>query len=237
MAGISIAARAAWPTATTAKTAPETATYRLAIVSSVCLWALSPGQAPESAIRLTLANALTYLRLGSIPVLLLLAALDLRGAFLWLLALAWLTDAIDGPLARAMGQESARGARLDSVADRGLMLVIPLAVAWMWPQILKREAVWVAMLGIALVVPRLHAFLKFRRLPSYHTWLAKALAVYMSLALLLMMLGDSPWPFRIGAVLVLLEAAEEIAITRTLDRWRADIPSWWHLRRKRASGN
>ena len=186
--------------------------------------------------RLTAANLLSYLRLAAIPTLLALAALDLRTAFLWLLAAAWATDAIDGPLARKLGQESARGARLDSVADRGLMLTIALGAAWIWPDVLKREAVWVALLGIALVAPRAHAFAKFRRLPSYHTWLAKSLAVYMAASVLLLLGWHWPWPFRMGALFMLVEAAEEIAITHALDRWRADIPSWWHLRRERAAG-
>lgn len=183
----------------------------------------------SQAIRLTIANLLSYVRLAAIPALLALAALDLRVPFLWLLALAWFTDAIDGPLARSLGQDSARGAELDSLADRGLMLAIPLGVAWLWPEILVREAVWVALLAIALVVPRVHAYVKFRALPSYHTWLAKALAVYMAAALLLLLNGYWPWLFRIGALVALLEAAEEVAITCTLDRPRSDIPSWWHL--------
>lgn len=181
----------------------------------------------------TIANLLSYIRLAAIPALVALAALDLRAAFLWLLALAWLTDAIDGPLARMLGQDSARGARLDSVADRGLMLTVPLGVAWLWPDILMREAVWVALLAIALVVPRVHAYAKFRRLPSYHTWLAKTLAVYMAASLLLLLNGYWPWLFRIGALVTLIEAAEEVAITRALDRPRSDIASWWHLRRGR----
>lgn len=186
--------------------------------------------------RLTAANLLTYLRLAAIPALVGLAALDLRIAFLWLLATAWATDAIDGPLARMSGQESAGGARLDSVADRGLMLTIALSVAWLWPEVLQREAASVALLGIALVVPRAHAFAKFRRLPSYHTWLAKSLAVYMAVSVLLLLGWHWPWPFRVGALVLILEAVEEIAITRTLHRWRPDIPSWWHLRREGAAG-
>ena len=170
--------------------------------------------------------------MAAIPVLLALAALDLHEAFLWLLAAAWATDAIDGPLARKLRQESARGARLDSLADRGLMISIPLSVAWLWPEVLTREAVWIVLLVIALIVPRAHAFAKFRRLPSYHTWLAKALAVYMGASVLLMLGWDWSWPFRVGALFLLVEAAEEIAITRALDRWRSDIPSWWHLRRE-----
>ena len=87
------------------------------------------------------------------------------------------------------------------------------------------------MLGIALVVPRAYAFTKFRRLPSYHIWLAKALAVYMSVCVLLLLAAHWPWSFCVGALILLVEAAEEVAITRSLDRWQADIPSWWHLRR------
>jgi CDP-diacylglycerol--glycerol-3-phosphate 3-phosphatidyltransferase len=162
-----------------------------------------------------------------------LAALSLPKPFMWLLAAAWFTDAIDGPLARKLDQESARGARLDSLADRGLMISIALGVAWLWPDVLKREALWVAMLGIGLVAPRAHAFAKFGRFPSYHTWLAKALAVYMSACVLLLLAAHWPSPFRLGALLMLVEAAEEIAITHTLKRLRADVPSWWHLRRER----
>lgn len=186
----------------------------------------------QTVIGITIANFLTYLRLAAIPALLVLAALDLPKPFMWLLAAAWFTDAIDGPLARRLGQESARGARLDSLADRGLMLSIALGVAWLWPDVLKREAVWVAMLGVALVAPRLHSLVKFGRLPSYHTWLAKVLAVYMSVCVLLLLAAHWPWPFRLGALVLLVEAAEEVAITHTLARWRSDIPSWWHLRRE-----
>lgn len=184
----------------------------------------------SQAIRLTIANLLSCARLAAIPFLLALAALGLRTTFLWLLAAAWVTDLIDGPLARRLGQDSAGGARLDSLADRGLMLAIPLGIAWLWPEVLMREAAWVALLGVTLIAPRAHAYVKFRRLPSYHTWLAKALAVYMGVALLLLLNGYWPWLFRIGALVALVEALEEIAITRTLSRWRADIPSWWHLR-------
>ena len=185
----------------------------------------------KSAINLTVANLLCYLRLASMPALLVLAALDFGTAFLWLLAAACATDAIDGPLARFLGQESARGARLDSLADRALMITVPLGVALLWPEVLRREALWFAFLAFALVVPRAQAFIKFRQLPSYHTWLAKGLAVYMSGAVLLLLAWDWPWPFRVGAIVALLEAIEEIAITCTLNRGRADIPTWWHLRR------
>lgn len=190
----------------------------------------------ELAINLTVANLLCYLRLASMPVLLVLAALDFGTAFLWLLAAACATDAIDGPLARYLEQESVRGARLDSLADRALMITVPLGVALLWPDLLRREALWFGFLGFALVVPRTHAYLKFRQLPSYHTWLAKGLAVYMSGAVLLLLAWDWPWPFRVGAVLALVEATEEIAITCTLHKQRENISSWWHLRRDVAVG-
>jgi CDP-diacylglycerol--glycerol-3-phosphate 3-phosphatidyltransferase len=182
--------------------------------------------------RLTLPNVLTWFRLAAIPVLLVLAALDHKTAFLWLLVLAWATDLVDGPIARMLDQESARGARLDSIADRGIMLAIPVCAMWLWPELLRREAPWIALLGIGLVVPRLHGWLKFRRLPAYHTLLAKGLAVYMGGATLLLLIGYWPWLFRIGCVVMLLEAAEEMAITHTLKAWKADVPSWWSLRRR-----
>lgn len=182
---------------------------------------------------ITVANLLCYVRLGAIPALLVLAALDLRREYVWLLAFAWATDSVDGWLARRLGEESRYGARLDSTADLGLTATIPLGVTWLFPDMLQREAVWVGMLLAALVVPRGYALYKFHRLPSYHTWLAKSLAVFMAFAVLLLIRWDWPWPFRVGAMMLLVEAAEEIAITHELDRWRADVASLWHLRRER----
>lgn len=80
----------------------------------------------------------------------------------------------------------------------------------------------------AYVAPILVGFLKFRRLPSLHTWSAKTAAVLMSVSALLLFIADIAWPFRIAAIFQALVASEEIAILFLLRQWRGNVHSLWH---------
>ena len=76
-----------------------------------------------------LPNALTILRLLLVPPL---AVLLLRGDYttaLWVAAIAGLTDALDGALARGFGWQSWLGGVLDPLADK-LLLVTGYACLW-----------------------------------------------------------------------------------------------------------
>lgn len=71
---------------------------------------------------MTVANLLTLLRIGLIPVLLIAS---LRGAFTIALVVfvgAALTDALDGYVARSFNQRSRLGAILDPAADKAMMI-------------------------------------------------------------------------------------------------------------------
>jgi CDP-diacylglycerol--glycerol-3-phosphate 3-phosphatidyltransferase len=81
-------------------------------------------------IDLNLPNGLTFLRIGLIPVFVLLFYLPFawsNEATVLVFVLAALTDWLDGLLARRMGQASAFGAFLDPVADK-LMVAIALVL-------------------------------------------------------------------------------------------------------------
>ncbi len=64
-----------------------------------------------------IVNGLTLYRLFSAPILVLFALLRQPETFKWLLALSFLTDGIDGTLARRYKVSSEYGSRLDSIAD------------------------------------------------------------------------------------------------------------------------
>jgi uncharacterized membrane protein AbrB (regulator of aidB expression) len=83
------------------------------------------------------------------------------------------------------------------------------------------------------VVPLLSGFVKFRRLPSYSTLGAKAAAVLMSIAVLLLFIADIAWPFRCAVIAQAIVACEEVAITLRLSEPRSNVPSYWHLEGKR----
>jgi CDP-diacylglycerol--glycerol-3-phosphate 3-phosphatidyltransferase len=118
-------------------------------------------------------NVLSGLRLVSVPVLLALAWYHLPLAFLVLLLVSILTDALDGWIARRFDAVTQFGIRLDSVADFALYIAVPLGGWWLWPELLLREAPWIALIVLAYALPGALALFRFHRLASYHTWSAK----------------------------------------------------------------
>ncbi len=182
----------------------------------------------------SLPNAFTATRLALVPVLLLLAAADNPNAFVAVLAVAFATDAIDGWLARRFKLESPLGAKLDSRADMALWLSLPIATWLLRPEFVRSEAAAIALLLASLVLPLVAGLAKFRRVPTYHTWLAKSTAIVLSGAMLSIYLDGPLWPFRLAAALAVLSALEEVVITALLPELHADVRTWRTAQRIRA---
>lgn len=70
---------------------------------------------------MTIPNALTLLRLCLIPLIVVLIYERRFEIAFYAFALAGLTDALDGYLARRLGQQSEIGAYLDALADKSLI--------------------------------------------------------------------------------------------------------------------
>lgn len=69
----------------------------------------------------TVPNQITFLRLGFIPLFIILIDYERYGWALIVLIVAGLTDGIDGLLARRLNQKSSLGAILDPIADKLLL--------------------------------------------------------------------------------------------------------------------
>jgi CDP-diacylglycerol--glycerol-3-phosphate 3-phosphatidyltransferase len=178
-----------------------------------------------------LPNLLSVFRLVAAPALLGLAWLGQGQAFLILLVASLLSDAVDGLLARRFELVSPLGAKLDSWGDLAIYSTLPLCVWWLWPEVIASQFGYVVAVLAAFCLPIAVGLAKFRRLTSYHTWGAKASAVLMGGALLVLFSGGPDWPFHVATVVLVAEALEEIAITFVLPRWTSDVPTLWHARR------
>jgi phosphatidylglycerophosphate synthase len=187
---------------------------------------------PDSS-RLSVPNLLSALRIGCAPLLLLLAWRGATGAFLALFALGLASDVLDGVLARRLGQESAFGARLDQWGDFALWVALPLGALWLWPEVLAREAGWVVLSLLCLLLPTALGWLKYREVPGYHTWSAKASSLGMGIAVPLLLIFDVAWPFRAAALFLLVAAVDETGITLLLPECRHDVASLFHAARLR----
>ena len=196
-----------------------------------------PGALQEVLSPRSLPNAFSATRLALVPVLLLLAAAGAPNAFVAVLTAAFATDAIDGFLARRFRLESPLGAKLDSRADMALWLSLPVATWLLRPDFVRAEIAPIALLLASLALPLVAGVAKFRRAPSYHTWLAKGTSVVLAGALLSIYLDGPLWPFQLATALAVLSALEEVAITALLPELRCDVRSWRAARRIRHSCN
>lgn len=189
----------------------------------------SPGEPILSDRWMTLPNCLTALRIVGSPGLVILGILGQPIGLAVLAAVLVLTEWLDGLLARRLGLETSTGARLDTIADAVFYSSMLVGLICLVPERVGGEWFWIALAigsyGSSWLVSRM----KFGRLPSYHTWMAKAAWVFVLPGILLLALGWDQLLFRFSMVFVTLANLEAIAITSRLSSVRVDVPSIWHL--------
>lgn len=170
--------------------------------------------------RLTPADMLTLVRIVALPPLWALAYL---GQSVWLgvgLAVAGLTDVLDGPVARATHRSSKYGSQLDSAADLLLMGSIVIWMAMLYPAFFRDNAVlllaWVT-IGLAAIVV---TFIRFGRVGDLHLYSAKVAGVVCYVfAVSLFILGDyHPAFFAVAVGLAILGATETLLVALVRDR-------------------
>lgn len=179
------------------------------------------------------SNLLSGFRLAGSPWLLLLAWADWRTAFLVWLVVLMLSDWLDGKLAIAWNLRTEWGARLDSLADATMYGALWLGGWILLPDFVARETGWIlAALGsFALTV--LVGLVRFRRVPSYHTFGAKLSWMLTSVGALIVLFQGPAWPFRVAMAAVTLTNLEATAISLVLPRWQADVRSLYHAWRRK----
>lgn len=139
---------------------------------------------------------------------------------------AGISDGLDGFVARKLNQQSAAGARLDSVADLFFFAAI-LWIAFAHMEIPRwMGAGTAAVAGLRLVVYGI-GWIKFRAFSALHTWANKATgALLFAFPLLCALLGLTA----AGAVLLtaaLASSLEEGAILLTSEKLNRDRRSLW----------
>jgi CDP-diacylglycerol---glycerol-3-phosphate 3-phosphatidyltransferase len=131
----------------------------------------------------THADQLTVARAVSVPIVVLLYALDFHGHNYWatgVFIVAMATDWFDGRLARRQGRTSALGSLLDPIADKLLVLAAMIVLidegvfpAWMVAAIVARELL---ISGLRLAAIERGVVISARDLGKWKTW-SQAVAV------------------------------------------------------------
>ncbi|MEO8270239.1 MAG: CDP-alcohol phosphatidyltransferase family protein [Aureliella sp.] len=182
----------------------------------------------------TIPNIICMVRLVGSGLLLGLAIAGLPKWFVLLFVVLTLSDWIDGRLARWLRQRSDFGARLDSFADAALYAGLLLGCAILCRKLLIAQWPWLAVALGSYLLTTLAGGIKYRRVPSYHTWAAKRSQFLVLVAGIALVLWGSVWPLRIASIAVTFANLEATLLTVVLPQWRADVPSLWRVLRDRA---
>ena len=179
-----------------------------------------------------IVNAITMYRVLAAFFLLGLIITGRIDIFKWLLAFSFFTDAIDGLLARKYKVSSVLGSRIDSLADDLTVLMAVIGIIVFKPGFLQHEIVWVCSLLSLYVLQTTLSLIRYGRLSSFHTYLAKLSALLQGMFLILIFFLPQ-WPlalFHLAAIVTILDLAEEIVLTSILDEWKSDVKGLYWLK-------
>jgi len=121
----------------------------------------------------TIPNVLSGYRLFSFPFVLGLAIGGYQRVFVVLFCINLITDILDGLIARVFKQQTALGARLDSLADIGSYILAIVGIfLFKYTDFEPHLPVFVGFLGLYLAT-EVVALIKFGKFPSLHLYSMK----------------------------------------------------------------
>jgi phosphatidylglycerophosphate synthase len=182
-----------------------------------------------------LVNSITVYRLIVAPVIGLLVNLKQYEAFSWLIALSFCTDAVDGFLARWLKVTSRFGARVDSIADDLTLAVAVYGVIVFKHEFFSDKFVPIITMLTLFVIQYAAALVRYGKLSSFHTYLAKAAMLSQGCFIILLFFLPEPphWLFYIAAITTILDLSEEILLVLMLPKWKENVKGiYWVMNNK-----
>ena len=182
-----------------------------------------------------IVTCITLYRLLSAPLLVYFILEKRLPLFTFLLGLSFLTDAVDGAIARKYKVTSVLGARLDSLADDLTIAAAIIGAIVFKPEFLKQELTFLILPTALFLFQMFLAFTRYGKPSSFHTYGAKSAAVLQGIFLLLLFFLPRPVYVLLYATVFVTgaELIEEIIMTLLLPRWEADVKGlYWVLKRK-----
>ena len=187
---------------------------------------------------MNIPNLLSLYRLAAAPVAAWAALEGYRDAFFIIVIVSLFTDLVDGPLARFWGQESASGAKFDTVADACTVLAGLLGLYIFEGRNMQPELPWLLLFLASYAAAALTSLAKFGGLPAYHLYLSKTAAVLSALFFIwLYLAGYSRHFFLVVLGVGTLANLESLLLTLRLRRFRTDIRSMFDAAARARDGD
>jgi phosphatidylglycerophosphate synthase len=181
-----------------------------------------------------LVNLITLYRIVTFPIIVLFIFLGQVQVFKWLLVVSFITDAMDGFIARRYKANSVLGARLDSIGDDLTIVAALIGLLMEKTAFMKEEILLFSVPFVLFIAQFLASLIRYGKMTSFHTYLAKIAAVLQGFFLCSMFFIDKPvyWLFYLTSFVTIIELAEEIIIVIVLSEWQTNVKGLYWLTRK-----
>jgi len=178
----------------------------------------------QSGIKSSIVNLLTVYRIIICPVLLLLLFND-SSAFKWLLLSAFITDALDGFLAKRFKVVSKLGAKLDSFADDILFIVCMISLLSLYTEMITNNLFVISLTFVMFFIKMALLYYRHKKIISgMHTYFVKAAAFLQALFFIdCAFWGADTVLFYIAAISTIIAIAEEIVIISIHKELKQDV--------------
>ena len=165
-----------------------------------------------------------------LALLLLLDALDhhVGVAFVVGYGMAVLSDIFDGIIARRLGVSTAQLRQADSWADICLYCCIAVSVWLVFPQTMVDFKAPLLVALLAQLTLFSISLIKFKKMPSFHTYTAKAWGLTLLVATVSLFGFHNDKALWVAIAFCLINSVEEIAMTLLLPEWQCDVLSLFH---------
>ena len=182
-----------------------------------------------------IADWFSFYRIFAAPFLLLLIWFDVQLLFTWFLLISYLTDAIDGYLARKLKITSARGSQLDSIGDQITLVIGLIGLLYFETNFIQKNLVLILVVFTPYLLQMIIAYIKYGKATAFHTYFAKLSAILQSVFILWALFFSPEYSlFYIMIIIGLLETFEEITLIFMYDNWASDVKGiYWALIDKR----
>lgn len=184
-------------------------------------------------------NGITLYRLLAAPLLVFLIFSRHLDLFKWLFGFSFFTDVLDGWLARKLKITSILGAKLDSIADDLTIVAGIVGVIVLKPGFLKQQLAFIIALLVLFVLQLLLAFVRYGKISSFHTYMAKLAALMQGSFLILLFFLQEPIYvlFYIAFFVTVIDLVEEIILVLLLPTWQTNVKGlYWVLKKKQING-
>lgn len=174
--------------------------------------------------KLSVPDWLSVYRILSAPLLIVFILFNERMFFGIFLLISFLTDALDGFIARRMKIETQRGAQLDSIGDAVTFLVALVGVFKFEFDFIKEHIILIVLAFGLYVFQLFIAYWRYGMPSSFHTYLAKIAAVFQAIFMVwLFLVRIELWLFYITIILGIIETIEEIILIILFPKWKANV--------------